>query len=441
VQYPIFDLPIAGGSLLIACVAIFHVFIAHFSVGAGAFLVLAERRANRENDLQTLAFLRRYAFGVLLVPYVIGAMSGVGIWFVTAIVNPRAISAMIHLFVWGWAAEWAMFIVDVAAIYLYFYTWGRIRPAAHNAIGWVFLVASILTLVIINGVLSFMLTPGNWRPGANFFEAFLNPSFWPTSIQRILVSLALAGAGAILLAAFRRDLGEHVRARVCSLAYRMMLPALLCLPLSIWSFNVISPRAQAYLAGSAVIMAVFFALGLTCFVLLSIASVVAMIRREYAPSTLGALLLALFAFIAYASFEFVREGVRKPYVIEGYMYSTGVTTDRAAAGDRASAQLVKRDGLIKTAPWAVPVGKRYEELAPPDRGQAVFRAACGSCHQPHVGYNALAPVVRGWSPRTIREYLDVMHEQRPMMPPFAGLDSEKDDLTAYIATMTGPLPK
>lgn len=436
-EYPIFHLPVAGGSLLIACVAIFHVFIAHFSIGAGAFLVLCERRANRENDLATLAFLRKYAFGVLLGPYVIGALSGVGIWFVTGIVNPRAISAMIHLFVWGWAAEWAMFIVDVAAIYLYFYTWGRISPRAHNAIGWVFLAASVATLVIINGVLSFMLTPGSWQPGESFFRAFFNPSFWPTSIQRLLVALALGGAGALLLASFRRDLPQHVRQRVGGLAYRMMLPALVCLPLSVWSFHVLSERAQAFLAGSAVVMSIFFALGLTCYALLSIASIVAMTRREYAPSTLGALLLVLFAFISYASFEFVREGVRKPYVIEGYMYSTGMTTDLARPGDRASAARAANAGIIAAAPWAAPAGQRYQDLAPHDRGKAVFMAACAACHQPHAGYNALEPIVRGWTPTTIREYLDVMHEQRPMMPPFVALPSEKDDLTAYISSMTG----
>ncbi len=34
-EYPIFDVPLLGGSLLIAGDAIFHTFIAHFSVGSG----------------------------------------------------------------------------------------------------------------------------------------------------------------------------------------------------------------------------------------------------------------------------------------------------------------------------------------------------------------------------------------------------------------------
>ena len=42
-NYPIWELPAPG--LLIAAVAIVHVFISHFAVGGGLFLVLAERKA------------------------------------------------------------------------------------------------------------------------------------------------------------------------------------------------------------------------------------------------------------------------------------------------------------------------------------------------------------------------------------------------------------
>ncbi len=84
VEYPIFDVPLLGGSLLIAGVAIVHVFISHFSVGATVFMAVAERRAIRREDAGTLAFLRKYSFLVLLVPYVLGTVTGVAIWFVAS---------------------------------------------------------------------------------------------------------------------------------------------------------------------------------------------------------------------------------------------------------------------------------------------------------------------------------------------------------------------
>lgn len=40
-EYPFFDVPLLGGSLLIAGIAIFHVFIAHFSVGSGFLMAVA----------------------------------------------------------------------------------------------------------------------------------------------------------------------------------------------------------------------------------------------------------------------------------------------------------------------------------------------------------------------------------------------------------------
>jgi cytochrome bd-type quinol oxidase subunit 1 len=438
-EYPIFNLPVVGGSLLIASVAILHVFIAMFSVGSGVFLALAERRARLDGDTEVIGFLKKYSRAVLLVPYVAGTIGGVGIWFVTSVVNPRAISTMIHLFVWGWACEWVMFLVDVTAIYLYFYTWDRIRPAAHNAIAWVFVSSSVMTVVLINGILSFMLTPGDWRPleGGGFWSAFFNPSFWPTTLERLLVCLALAGAGAIAILALSRSVSLPASRKMTRLAYRMMMPCLLCLPLSAWAFGVIPPRAQAFLEGSGVPMGMFFAMGLTCFLILAGTSAVAMLRREYGPSILGAGLLCLFAFVAYASFEFVREGIRKPYVIEGFMYATGVTVpQQAGLDDRANLNRLRQRGVLSGAPWALPAGKTAGELSPLERGGAIYAAACGACHQPHQGYNALQPVVRGWTWIQIRRYLDTMHDQRPMMPPFPGTEADANDLTVYVYTLT-----
>jgi len=439
VEYPIFHLPVFGGSLLIGSVAILHVFIAQFAVGSGVFLAIAERQANHSGDTDTLAFLKKYSLAVLLIPYVIGTITGVGIWFVTSIVHPRAISVMIHLFVWAWAAEWTMFVVDVAAIYLYYYTWERIRPAAHNAICWIFACSSVVTLVLINGILSFMLTPGRWDPLAacGFWKAFFNPSFWPTTLMRLFVSLALAGTGAIALLALGKEIVPRVREAMTKLAYRLMLSSLLCVGLMVWAFMVIPTRSQEFLKGSAIPMVMFMVMGMTCFCLLALGSIIAMLRREHSPSVLGACLLCFFALVSYASFEFVREGVRKPYVIEGFMYSTGVTTPQAKDLDRrANLALLRARGLLSAAPWALPLGKAASEVDPRTKGRAVFEAACAACHQLRAGYNALQPLVQGWTAPALRRYLDTMHEQKAMMPPFPGTDDEKDALTAFITALT-----
>jgi hypothetical protein len=47
-SYPVWELPAPG--LLIAAVAILHVFISHFAVGGGLLLAPAEKKARREGD-------------------------------------------------------------------------------------------------------------------------------------------------------------------------------------------------------------------------------------------------------------------------------------------------------------------------------------------------------------------------------------------------------
>lgn len=59
---------------------------------------------------------------------VFGSIAGVGIWFVIALVNPAATSLSIHNFVFGWAAEWVFFTIEIAAAFIYFYMFARWIP-------------------------------------------------------------------------------------------------------------------------------------------------------------------------------------------------------------------------------------------------------------------------------------------------------------------------
>jgi mono/diheme cytochrome c family protein len=346
---------------------------------------------------------------------------------------------LIHQFVWDWAAEWCLFLVEIVSIYLYFFTWGKIAPRAHNRIGWIFAGASLLTLVIINAILSFMLTPGAWAPHAPaaVWKALLNPSYVPTTLVRALVSFALAGVGAIVLVTFVRGVADSVREKVVALAYKMILPSVLCVPLAGWYFAVMPERAQRFLMGGSAAMQLFMAFGAASFIILAVAAVLATWRRDYSVSTVGSLLMVLFAFVSFGSFEFVREGVRKPYIIEGFMYSTGVTTAKAEGLDeRATLATTRQTGVLAAAPWAVPPGKSIEELNAAEKGRAVYDAACLKCHAVD-GYNAMRPLVRGWS-RTgsdLRYLLDHMEQVRASMPPFPGTDAEKEALAAYLATL------
>ena len=84
-NYPVWYLPETGGGLLIALIAITHVFVSHFAVGGGLYLVLTERKGLRENNPDILAFTKRHAKFFMLLTMVYGGITGVGIWFIISL--------------------------------------------------------------------------------------------------------------------------------------------------------------------------------------------------------------------------------------------------------------------------------------------------------------------------------------------------------------------
>src|SRR5208283_6034757 len=184
-NYPFWDIPYLGSGWVIGIIAIFHVMISQFAVGGGLYLPLAERKALREGREDWLKELVGYSKFFLVLTGVFGTISGVGIWFAIGLTHPEATSTLIHNFVFGWAIEWVFFMVELTTIAVYYYTWDRIDPKLHLKVGWVYAGASIATLVIINGILTFMLTPGDtWisvagtgHEASKFWNAFFNPTY------------------------------------------------------------------------------------------------------------------------------------------------------------------------------------------------------------------------------------------------------------------------
>ena len=80
-NYPVWQLEFAGGGLLIALIAIIHVYIAQFAVGGGLFLVLTEMKGLRENNRSIIEYVAAHTRFFVLMTMVLGALTGVGIWF------------------------------------------------------------------------------------------------------------------------------------------------------------------------------------------------------------------------------------------------------------------------------------------------------------------------------------------------------------------------
>jgi mono/diheme cytochrome c family protein len=427
-NFPIWDLPLLGGGVLIGMIAILHVFVSHFAVGGGLFLVLTEARAYRDGDAALLAYLKRHSLFFVLVVLVFGAVSGAGIWFSIGLVHPTATSTLIHVFVWGWAIEWVFFFVEIAAAFVYYYGWERLDPKTHLTVGWIYFGAAWASLAVINGILTFMLTPGDWLSTRRFTDAFFNPTMLPSLLIRSAVAVALAGLYSLLTAATIE--ADPLRTRVTRHAARWVL--LGCLPIpfvGFWYITQIPPLAREISMGGAPAVAIFAALSVALSAGIVLLTYFGPFRR---PEETGVVLVAVIAFLGLAVTgvtEWVREAVRKPYIIYGYMYSNAVRV-----GEEAS---LGEQGVLASAKW---VSSR--DVDDPDwrrTGYEIFRTECRSCHTIE-GYNGIRLMVKGWREDFIDYQLRHLNELKGFMPPFVGTDKERHVLARWLAGLGGEKP-
>jgi cytochrome bd-type quinol oxidase subunit 1 len=427
-NYPIWDLPVFGGGLLIGVVAILHVFVAHFAVGGGFFLVLTERRAYRNRDDALLAYVRRHSHFFVLVVLVFGAVSGVGIWWSIGLVTPPATSTLIHVFVWVWGMEWVAFFTEIAAAFVYYYGWDRLSRRAHLAVGWIYAGAAWLSLFQINGILTFMLTPGAWPETRSLADAFFNPTMLPSAVIRTAVSAALAGLYALATAAVVPEAG--LRLRVTRYAAKWVLAGAAVLPLAgPWYIATLPPLAREISMGGAPAVTIFAGLSIL-FSALLVALVLVSAYLYPRGFNIGLAMIALvLGLMTTGITEWVREAVRKPFLIYGYMWSNGLRV--------AEASRLRTEGVLPSAKWAA-----VRAAAPGDdlrAGGEIFRVECEACHTVY-GYNGMQFMVKGWGRELIADALLRLDELKGFMPPFVGTPAERRALAEWLYRLAGEGP-
>ena len=423
-NYPVWELGVPGG-LLIAAVAVLHVFVSHFAIGGGAYLVWTERRAYRHNDAALLGYVRRHSVFFALLTVVFGAVSGVGIWFTIGLIAPDATSSLIHTFVWGWAIEWVFFFVEIAAALIYAYQWDRLDRRTHMIVGWIYFVAAWGSLAVINGIITYMLTPGRWLETKSFADGFFNPTYLPSLLMRSAMAVALAGMFG-LVTALRE--GSPVRERIVRWAGGWLLAGMVLLPLfGWWYYGKFPPVAHEYVAGliAAARDAAFIGvIGAGAALLLGL------IFALWKPRLMNAgvvVLLLVCGLSVMGAGEYLREFARKPWAITGYIYANDVRA--------ADIVPISDAGLRQASPW---VAGRVEH-DPALYGHEVFEAECAACHSLD-GYRPIRKLIRGWNATFAHDMLPHLPLTRGTMPPFAGNEQDRVALGGYLASIAPPLP-
>jgi len=501
VDYPVWNVAM-GGSVLMAVVAIAHVIVSHFAVGGGLVIAVTETLSVRRGDRAMRELARRGSLMLILVSTVFGAISGVGIWVVAGLISPGAIAALIHNYVWGWAIEWTFFVVEIVAALVYYVTWGRISKGAHLMIGWVYFVAAYLSLVIINGIITFMLTPGSWLATHRFWDGFFNPTYWPSLVLRTGICALMATAFLLFMA--QRAKAEARPGLVRYLGWWLVGGALVSYAGYRWWEASLPDTVLGLFRGDSPAVAALAStrsLALWALAVALLLGIVFLVMVPRAGRWAVAVVVAVTAFTFFGSYERLREGSRKPFLIHSYLFSNGL---RVADIPRLNEQgLATASGWVAARAGDGPLAygravfevqcaschtlNGYQALRPrlpdaadilavaadepPGNGERVFRTRCASCHRDYTydDMKGVIPSVREIrdDPAFVRDMLETMtagilqrlHEMGgvytaadptraidtrktpyPFMPPLVGTDADRQALAAYLRSLEAPEP-
>ena len=371
-----------------------------------------------------------------------------GIWFAIGLTHPEATSTLIHNFVFGWAMEWVFFLVELATIAVYYYTWNRIDEKLHLKVGWLYAFASAFTLIIINGILAFMLTPGDtWlavagtgNEASKFWNAFFNPTYWPSLLLRACVCCSLAGVWALITASkIDGDKQPALKTSTVQWSVRWLVPSFVAMPfLMIWYYMMVPASQQALLTLGidTINVGTFSAVTRMALVIIVTSATIIWVayylayRNPLDFNLSHAMAVLLLALIATGAGEYSREMLRKPYVVGHWMYSNGVRVPYVAR--------INHDGYLVHSNW---VWNGSESSY--SRGEAIFRGECGSCHTMD-GYRPMRQLLSGRDRANIGSLVIMLHEYKPdtpyrrFMPPMVGTQQDVNDLTDYLNAQVNP---
>lgn len=430
-NYPIWELTYFGGASFIAFISIFHTYVAHLAVGGGLYLLLSDMKVSRENKIELYRYQKSHTKFFLLLTMVFGGVTGVGIWFIIALVNPAGTSALIHNFVFGWAIEWVFFLGEIAALLIYYYKFEYLEEKHRQLMAFFYFIFAWLSLAVINGILSFMLTPGSWVETRNFWDGFLNPSYLPSLVFRTFMSFLIAGLFGFLTAVFNKN--ELIRNTFIPFNRKWLYyPVAGLILFGLIYYFVIPENIRVTAFGlnkdTSVWVNVFFYSSALIFILGLFVST----RGSQLFQKTLVLVLVTIGLTWLGGFEYIRENARRPFVINQYMYSSSIL--------KSDLPDLKKSGFVSKAKWVEYNEINNENIA--EVGHDIFNAQCLACHTINGIRNDLIPLVDHLTYEGLVWQVSGQGKILNYMPPFAGNEKEIRALATYIyKDLLGKIPE
>jgi cytochrome bd ubiquinol oxidase subunit I len=197
------DFPIIGSRAAIWIAAEIHLMFAAFVLGVPMFAVVAEAIGIFGKDQRYDRLSKEFA-RLLLIAYSATAIWGAVLTFFLATLYPKFWSYLTAIF---GASMWvyvSIFFFESFTLYLYYYGWDRWKygraKLVHWGLGILLNVWGTIVMFIADGWLTYMMTPPRditpQTPVASirFWEAFMNHTWMPINIHRLIGNIVFGGA-------------------------------------------------------------------------------------------------------------------------------------------------------------------------------------------------------------------------------------------------------
>ncbi len=434
--FPTFYVPGLGQGMTIALVAIIHVIISHgLAIGALSLVVLMEHLALRRGDGELAGLAQHILKPVVIIVTAVGAVTGAGIWFTVSVLVPGGIGSMLRVFFWPWFIEWIAFTLELLVLLCYYFLWDKMRARHagwHVALGWSYLAIAFSSAFLISGILGFMLTPDGWVQNRQLVSAFFNPTFWPQLTLRMLGAFALGGLFTLAFVLFRRRLSPELRLRVSRLLGGWVLVCGILAAAALWFYFDAVPRTYATHKVFAMLTSrlsqeswLLWLGNILAVALIAAVALAALARRRLASKLL--IIPAIILAIGLASeFERIREFIRGPYLMPGYMYANQIPLARS--------QYLRQHGFLAHTAWQLPQPPGFEARS--QAAHTLFMANCGVCHT-IGGLNDIRDRLRGRTLPSVNVLIRRAEQMVPFMPSFSGTPEEALTLATYLYEISG----
>ncbi|MCG3138947.1 MAG: hypothetical protein HJJLKODD_02819 [Phycisphaerae bacterium] len=429
--YPINDFGPVMKGLVIGGLGIFHVFLAQFAIGGGMLMCYFQWLAAERRHALARQFVSSYFQYLVLFSFVLGALTGVAMWFTTIQLSPRTIGLMVDQFHWIWATEWTFFVVEVVSGYAFYRYSAQLDDRSRMRLLQFYTVAAWGSLFWINGILSWQLTPGTWSiEQPQLWGGFFNASFWPSLLFRTVSSMATAALVACVVINTMPNASRDQRKELINKTANFMIPMVLMPLLGAWYLAVFPDDSRSWVLGGSPAMSLFMGITIGASLLIGCYALIGLFFQKLYINGATATLLCALAFGATAGAEFVREGVRKPYTIRNTLLSNSITPQEVAH--------LRQIGSVTNDPYPL----RGAEQLPTEQlrlGARVYRFQCSICHTPS-GVNGLTHLTGSWNGEQKRLMIAQLQMTKPFMPPFAGNAEELEALVQYLEWLSADRP-